>query len=111
VSSALASSVKIGCEVSTTLDDVSSGKIILETAAVAATRSGSTATCAVTIPYSWSLASGSTDKVSLSYNITAPVEATSSTVLPSRSSLVENFLTISVPGNGTTTTEAVTATF
>lgn len=79
-----------------------------EEAAVAATRSGSTATCTVTIPYSWSLANGSTDTVSLSYGIEAPASA-SNPPLPNRIN-ARSLASIHVPANGATTTVTVTAT-
>ena len=79
-----------------------------EEAAVAATRSGATATCTVTIPYSWALANGSTDMVNLSYTIEAPA-STSNSPLPNRIS-THSLPSMHVPANGTTTTVTVTAT-
>jgi hypothetical protein len=79
-----------------------------EEAAVAATRSGATATCTVTIPYSWALANGSTDMVNLSYAIEAPV-STSNPPLPNRIS-THSLPSMHVPANGSTTTVTVTAT-
>lgn len=108
VSSTLASTAKILCEASATTDDIGSANLILETAAVTATRSGSTATCTVTIPYSWNLSSASTDKVGLSYQIIAGVP-TATTPLATRTS-EQSLKTINVPANGATTTEAITAT-
>jgi len=64
----------------------------------------------VNIPYSWNLASASTDKVTLTYSIEAPVEATATTAFPQRMS-TQSLATIAVPTSGTTTTETVTATF
>ncbi|HEY6372114.1 MAG TPA: hypothetical protein VIX37_16175 [Candidatus Sulfotelmatobacter sp.] len=109
VSSAISTSAKIACAVAASLEDVSTLNFILENAEVAATRTGSTATCTVDIPYSWKLGSGSTDKVTLTYQIIAPIEATGSSLLPSRLS-EQTIGTISVPANGSTTTETVTAT-
>jgi len=67
VSSTLASTAKILCEASASTEDAATLNFITETASVTATRSGSTATCTVTIPYSWNLSSSTTDKVSLTY--------------------------------------------
>ena len=67
VSSTLASTAKILCEASASTEDAATLNFITETASVTATRSGSTATCTVTIPYSWNLTSSSSDKVSLTY--------------------------------------------
>jgi hypothetical protein len=79
-----------------------------EGAAVAATRSGSTATCTVTIPYSWSLAFGSTDTVNLDYGIEVP-GSTANPPLPSRLNS-HSLASMHVPANGTTTTVTVAAT-
>ncbi len=112
VKSAIATSAKISCSVTASLIDAetTNPSIIEEEAAVVATRSGSTATCTVTIPYSWNLATGSTDKVTLAYSLVAPVEATATTAFPQRLS-TQDIATISVPANGKTTDETVTATF
>lgn len=61
VSSTLASTAKIGCEVTASLEDAASLNSILETASVVATLSGSTASCTVTVPYSWNLSSSTSD--------------------------------------------------
>jgi hypothetical protein len=108
VDSAIASTAKIICEATASTEDVASLNLILETASVTATRSGSTATCTVTIPYSWNLSSATTDKVSLTYQIFA---GPSSTTNPLATRVSEqNLKTISVPANGATTTETITAT-
>jgi len=108
VSSTLASTAKIFCEATATTEDIATANIILETAAVTATRSGSTATCTVTIPYSWNLSSASSDKVSLTYQIIAGVPTTTN---PLAGRVSEQTVgTISVPANGATTTETITAT-
>ena len=99
-----------GGSATASLVDVATSNFIEEQAAVLATRSGSTATCTVTIPYSWNLASASSDKVSLTYSIDAPVEATANTAFPERLRS-QSVATISVPANGATTNESITATF
>ena len=89
-----------------TTTGVNSGSYI-EEAAVAATRSGSTATCTVNIPYSWGLANGSTDIVGLSYSIYA--FNTTANGLPIRDN-GHSLPNMHVPANGTTTTINVAAT-
>jgi hypothetical protein len=108
VSSTLASTAKILCEASASTEDAATLNFIVETASVTATRSGSTATCTVTIPYSWNLSSATTDKVSLSYEIVAGVP-TATVPLATRTS-AQPLKTISVPANGATTTETIAAT-
>jgi hypothetical protein len=111
VDSVIASTNKIGCQVAITLEDTATVNFIEESAGVAVTRgTGSTVTCTVTIPYSWKLASASTDSVSLTYSITNPVEiSTPAGEFPLRTSS-QSIGTIKVPVNGATTTETVTAT-
>lgn len=111
VSSTIASTAKIGCEVSAVLSDAGSGNFIQEGAGSAVTRgTGSTVTCTVNLPYSWKLATGSTDMVSLSYSIQAPVAiSTAAGEFPNRVSS-QSLGTIKVPANGTTTNETITAT-
>jgi hypothetical protein len=109
ISSALASTAKIACIATASLADATTGNFITEEAGVLATKSGTTATCTVTIPYSWNLGSPSSDKVTLTYSIQAPVEATASTQFPQRLS-TQSIGTIAVPANGATTNETVTAT-
>jgi hypothetical protein len=108
VSSALPSTTKIFCEASVLTEDVTSLIGINEDASVAATRSGSTATCTVTIPYSWNLSSSSSDRVSLSYSIIAGVPSTT-VPLATRTS-GQSLPQIKVPANGATTTETIAAT-
>ena len=110
VAATIASTAKIACVVNASTADAASGNFVQEEAAALATRSGSTATCTVNIPYSWNLSSASIDKVTLTYSIEAPVEATATTAFPQRMS-TQSLATIAVPTSGTTTTETVTATF
>ena len=107
VQSALASTVGIACEASAQLVEVTTQHIILENATVAATRTGTTAKCTVTIPYSWVLVTPKTDMVTLSYTLSAP---TATPALPSRLSS-QTVAVITVPLTGTTTTETVSAVF
>ena len=114
IASSIPTSNPIGCEATATIDDVGSagaGPLIEEFAAVAASRSGSTATCTVTIPYSWTLLNGSTDTVQLSYVVSSPVTAFvgGSSGLPARVHS-QTIGSIKVPLNGATTTETIKAT-
>jgi hypothetical protein len=79
-----------------------------EGAAVAAVRSGSTATCTVTIPYSWSLANGGTDMVNPDYAIEVP-GSSANPPLPARQNS-HSLASMHVPANGSTTTITVAAT-
>jgi uncharacterized Zn-finger protein len=107
----ISSTAKIQCTATASLLDASTANEIVEQDTVLATRSGTTATCSPTINYSWNLGSGSTDKISLGWIISAPSEASTSSALPSRVSEQLNFASISVPVTGTTTTENLTPTF
>ena len=79
-----------------------------ETASVKATVSGSTASCTVNIPYSWTLKTGTTDTVLLSYVVSA-VGPSASGGLPTRTSS-QGIANIKVPANGSTTTETIAST-
>lgn len=111
VDSTIASTTKIGCNISAALLDVSTANSIIEEAGSAVARgTGTTVTCTATIPYSWKLGSVSTDKISLSYSIQSPVAITSGAALyPNRLSS-QSLGSIAVPANGTTTTETIAAT-
>ena len=80
--------------------------------------SGTTYSCTVTLPYSWPLASPSTDKISLSYSASIDygyqVTATNGTAIVvepvSARDTSQSFGSISVPVNGATTTENISST-
>jgi hypothetical protein len=95
----------IACNTSNDVFDTTSGKEFDEMATVAAVRSGSTATCTVDVPYSWTL-TGTSDTVSATEMVTVPSDSTS---LPGRVSS-QTLTAIKVPATGTTTTTAVTFT-
>jgi len=96
----------------------SSGQNIQQHAIGIVTPSGGKATCTVNMPYSWALATASTDKVALSYKVEVDYgyeftasNGTGTAVQLASSNLVnENLATISVPKDGATTDEAVSAT-
>jgi hypothetical protein len=100
------------CTADASVDDVGTtgDNFYTETAAVSAYRSGTTVKCTVTIPYSWTLVSGTTDMVSIDYAITAPGPGSSTTyILPSRTT-THTLGSIKVPLSGSTTTTVITAT-
>lgn len=109
VDSTIASTTKIGCNVTALVE----GEVneIEEQAGTAVTRgSATTVACSVTIPYSWKLSTPTTDMVSLTYTITSPTEISTATLeYPLRIS-TQSIATIKVPANGATTTETVAAT-
>jgi hypothetical protein len=111
VSSTIASTTKIGCALDADVEDLGTGNFISESAASAVVRgSGTTVTCKTTIPYSWNLATQSTDMVNMSYSLTSPVAiATAAGEFPLRSSS-QSIPAIKVPASGTTTTIAIAAT-
>ena len=84
-------------------DAISTGspRSLSEIGIVAATGSGSTRTCKVSIPYSWGLATQSADKMQTSYEIVGlPL---GSAKPPDRTSLLFPLDSRTVPANGTTT--------
>ena len=111
VNSVIAATTKISCELDADVEDAGTGNFISESAASAVVRgSATTVTCKATIPYSWALATQSTDMISMSYSITSPVAiATAAGEFPLRISS-QSLPTIKVPPAGTTTTIAVAAT-
>lgn len=86
--------------------------------AIATLVSGTTYSCAVTIPYSWPLASASSDKISLGYTAEIDygyqVTSTNGTAVlvepVQKRDTSQSFGSISVPANGATTTENISAT-
>jgi hypothetical protein len=115
VDATISSTAGIGCHAAASVSDGPTGakNLINEAAGVLATRTGSTASCTVNIPYSWNLVTPTTDKVILAYSITAPAEVPpgSPSSLPTRVSEQTRFAAISVPASGSITTENLTVTF
>jgi len=75
---------------------------------VAATGTGTTRTCKVSIPYAWALATQSSDNMTTSYAVSGSTGTVGG--LPQRFSTINPFDTRKVPANGATTalTAAVT---
>jgi hypothetical protein len=78
-----------------------------ESNTVAATGSGTTRSCKLSVPYSWSLVSQSTDNMTTSYNVFG---STGTTGLAQRSASRFPLDTRKVPINGTTTTLTASVT-
>lgn len=123
ISSSIPTTTLIGCEADASVIELNStthmiDNIVSESGDAVAKRSGSTATCTVTIPYSWVLANAATDTVTLSYivavdeSVTVPANGTSpavTTVFRPRSSS-QYIGVIKVPATGSTTDETVNVT-
>jgi hypothetical protein len=89
------------------LDDIqTSPRGYNEGATAAATGSGATRTCTLTIPYSWALATQSSDSMTISYAVFGSVKS----AVTNRTSGLSPLDTTKVPANGATTalTAAVT---
>jgi hypothetical protein len=84
-----------------------SPRFYTESNSVAATGTGGTRTCKLSIPYAWALATQSSDSMTTSYSVTG---FTGTTGLPLRGSTLSPLDTRKVPANGATTalTAAVT---
>jgi hypothetical protein len=78
-----------------------SPRILEESNSVAATGSGSTRTCKLSIPYSWGLATQSSDNMTTTYTVTGSGSTTGA--LPIRNSTLSPLDTRKVPSSGTTT--------
>jgi hypothetical protein len=85
---------------------------VSEEATTKATVSGGTATCTVTIPYSWNLTNAAKDVVDLQYDLTMAGPTLTSGFLARTSSqfVVPGAGAIKVPANGATTSFKVAAT-
>jgi hypothetical protein len=95
----------VNCYVIVSLGDAASTgnlRSIGEIGIVAATGSGGTRTCTVSIPYSWSLATQASDTMSTSYIVTN-LFLLGGAAPPERSSVLVPLDTRKVPANGTTT--------
>jgi hypothetical protein len=86
-------------------DGTTSPRIFVETNTVAATGTGTTRTCKLSIPYSWGLTTQASDRMTTDYTVTGFTGTT-----PTRSSLLTPLDTRPVPANGAITalTAAVT---
>ena len=85
----------------TVLDNVTSPVSYTESNTVAATGTGGTRTCKLTIPYSWALATQSSDSMSTNYFVSG---STGTSGLPQRTAGRSPLDTRKVPANGAMTT-------
>ena len=113
VDSTITSTGLIGCNAGASLTDTGTENNIVELGGTSVTRgTGSTVKCSVTVPYSWKLASSSTDTIGLSYSLTSPAGLPllqEQSQYPNRLG-AQRIATIKVPANGATTTETIAAT-
>ncbi len=118
VSSILPKNGVISCHASASVNESSSGQNIQQDAHGIATLSGGKWTCVATMPYSWNLATPTSDTAFLSYSVEMDdgfqVTATNGTavlvVANSINKVSQNLKSIPVPLSGSTTSEAVSAT-
>jgi hypothetical protein len=101
---------KIICSEEVSVSDgitTASPRFFGESNAVAATGSGTTRTCKLSIPYAWALTSQSSDTMTTSYGVSG---TTGTTGVPERSSSMSPLDSRKVPANGAVTalTAAVT---
>jgi hypothetical protein len=87
--------------------DASNTVALEESNTVAATGTGSTRTCKLTIPYAWSLTTQSTDSMRTSYTVLGTAGTTG---LPQRTSSRIPLDTRHIPGNGVITTLSAAVT-
>jgi hypothetical protein len=109
IKSTIPSTTTIACTVNAVMEEVYDSHYVSESASVAATRSGSSATCSLTIPYSWYLEAPGTDVITFNYTITTPV-AGMGAGLPATRVSTQTIGYYDMPGSGTTNTIAVSAT-
>ena len=115
IQSSFPANTTITCSVTANADNVSTNpvgsSVFIEQASTTAAISGASASCSVTIPYSWTLATPASDHVGLGYTITASTPAAAPIVaLTTLRYSSQEIATIPVPASGTTTTQSVAAT-
>jgi len=107
ITSAIPTGTVIACDGNATLVDSTGDES--DSLSNSAVRSGSTATCSVTIPYSWAVTSTS-ESVYVTYDISAPPQPLSSSATFPRRYSSHPLAKITVPANGATTTYTISAT-
>jgi hypothetical protein len=118
VASTLPKNGVITCRASASVNESGSGQNIQQDAHGIATQSGGKWTCVATMPYSWTLATPTSDNVFLSYAVemdyglqVTAANGTATVVVPLTVNKVnQNLKSIPVPLNGSTTSEPMTAT-
>ena len=101
---------ELACTVSALVEDLSGTGFYQEGASGVAKVSGSTATCTINIPYSWSLVDGTTDTVTLGYDLEiVPTSTTNLATYTSRTHSSE-LAPIKIPTSGAATPIIISAT-
>ena len=106
VKSSIPTNFPIQCSATMTVTDIANGAFYSESKAGVATRTGNTATCSLTVPYAWSLSSGSL-QVATNYMVSATSTGGSSFVSRFSSGALPS---VTVPVNGTTLSRPVAVT-
>jgi len=88
------------CSLAAEALDIASSLTFLDSFDIKATKSGSTLTCNITLPYSWALTSASSDMMLITYTVSAVAPSNG---LPVRVA-DHGIANIRVPATGTTTT-------
>jgi hypothetical protein len=88
------------CAVTATAFDIATSLAFVDSYQITATKTGTTLTCNMTLPYSWALTSPASDKAMVTYSVNA-VNGTNGLPIRLAQHGVAN---IKVPANGTTTT-------
>jgi hypothetical protein len=91
------------CTMGVSVADSSFARSFIESDTVAATGTGTTRTCKLSIPYSWALATQSTDTMTTDYAVTGAASTTGTTP-PIRSTSLSSYDTRKVPASGAITT-------
>jgi hypothetical protein len=107
VNPGLPTTSKIFCSASAATAESVTLVSFVDDGAVVATRSGSTATCSITLPYGWFLATPTKDPVGLGIAVTS-LTGSSSTPPNQTGESLQSLHLPAVPANGATTTEAIT---
>lgn len=107
VNPGLPTTAKIGCSASLATADTATADAFENDGVAVATRSGSTATCSITVPYGWFLATPTKDEVGIGVVIESETGTLGTPPYQVGTSTQELILT-AVPANGATTTENIT---
>lgn len=105
VNPGLPTTAKIGCEASVAVADITSLDSFENIGEAAATRSGSSATCTITLPYGWFLASPTKDAVGIGIVVTSTTGTLGTP--PFTEAASSQSIKLAVPANGATTTENI----
>jgi len=99
----LSPTAKLICTATAATSEAANLVFFTDFGTVAATRSGATATCSITLPYGWTLATPTADFMSLGFS----VSSSTGVALPIVGATSQQDFTLKVPPSGTTTTQVV----